>query len=406
MTLDVRLLGQLAVIRDGHRLQLRSRPAQMLLAYLVLHPGQSVTRDKIAGILWRDSSTAGARKNLRQTLWRLRSVIGDEYLEVDARSLRLKPGRITSDVAKLRGDDVGDEPDALASAVESYQGELLPGYYEEWIQAASRPLRATYDDRMARLLEVLAEQERWGELRDWAERWIAHGPAPEPAYRALMRAHAGLGDLAGVASAYHRCVDMLRVKLGVGPSVETRMLYRRLNPDQDVLMGEGNDAPSPSTAVLPMPSIHFVGSKAVVEASVIIDRPHDEVYWTLLDPDMVPLCRSNVLGYDIIAGAPGKAGARVRVTRKLGTGIIQANLEAVEVEEGRWVKSRTFDSPISVEPETQFEDVTGGTRVTHRRKVEIPKGFFGELDDSAAAQLYAREIRSDFEKLKVLLETQ
>lgn len=405
MTLDVRLLGQLVVIRDGHRLELRSR-SLMLLAYLVLHSGQVIPRDKLAGVLWPDSSTDAARKNLRQTLWRLRRVIGDEHFEVGQRSLRLKPGSITSDIAKLQVDEAMDEPDTLVSAVGSYQGELLPGYYEDWIQAASGPLRAAYDERMARLLQMLIEQERWGELRDWSERWIAHGSVPEPAYRALMRAYAGIGDLAGVASAYHRCVAALREEIGVGPSAETRMLYRRLIPDQEGLIGAGTDAASLSGSVVPMPSVHFVGPKTVVEASVIIDRHRDEVYSSMLDPDIIPLCRSSVLEYEIIAGAPGREGARVRVTKKMGTEIIQINAEAVEADEGRWLKSRVIDSPISVGLETRFEEVTGGTKVTHSREIVFPEGLFGGLDDSVVAQLYASEIRSDFEKLKVLLETQ
>lgn len=401
MALEVRLLGQLAVIRDGHRLELRSRPAQMLLAYLVLHPDQSIPREKVAGILWPDSSTAVALKNLRQTVWRLRGAVGDEHLEVHPCSLRLAPGRTTSDVANLRRDDVGDEPDALASAVEAYRGELLPGCYAEWIQAASGPLRATYDERMGRLLQLLAEQGRWEELRVWSERWIAHGIVPEPAFRTLMQAHAGLGDLAGVASAYRRCMDTLRTEIGVGPSVQTRALYRQLMPDQGALIG----AASPSPSAVPPPSILFVGPKAVIEASAIIKRPPDEVYSTLLDPDIAPLFRSNVLEYDIVAGAPGKEGTRVRVTRKLGTEIIEVFAEAIEADEGRWIKSRTFDSPISVELETRFDDVTVGTRVTHSRAVEFPQGLFGGLDDSVAAQLYARELRTDFENLKMLLET-
>ncbi|HSM56558.1 MAG TPA: hypothetical protein VK879_10425 [Candidatus Sulfomarinibacteraceae bacterium] len=41
-------------------------------------------------------------------------------------------------------------------------------------------------------------------MQEWPERWIALGHAPEPAYRALMRARAAQGDLAGMAAAYRR----------------------------------------------------------------------------------------------------------------------------------------------------------------------------------------------------------
>ena len=42
--------------------------------------------------------------------------------------------------------------------------------------------------------------KQWPDTLTWAERWIATGHIPEPAYRALMVAHAGLGDQASVTA--------------------------------------------------------------------------------------------------------------------------------------------------------------------------------------------------------------
>jgi DNA-binding SARP family transcriptional activator len=58
---------------------------------------------------------------------------------------------------------------------------------------------------MHRLLDRLIEQRRWTDVLEWGERWVALGHAPEPGYRALMQAHAELGDRARVAQAYQRC---------------------------------------------------------------------------------------------------------------------------------------------------------------------------------------------------------
>ncbi len=400
MTLDVRLLGQLAVTRDGNRVELRSRPAQLLLAYLVLHTGHSIPRDKIAGALWPDSSTNGARKNLRQTLWRLRGVIGDECLDVDPHSLRLKPEAVTSDVAKLASGDISDEPEALVSAVESY-GELLPGHYGEWIQAANGPLRATWENRMARLVRALAAEERWEELRIWAEHWIANGSGSERAYRALMRAYAGMGDVPGVAEAYKRCVDVLRHELGAKPSTKTRGLFQRLTKSKD----RPSRADSRTSGALPMPSIRYVGSKAIIDHSVVVGRPRNEVFATVLDPELAHLYRSNVLEYELIRGRPGDLGTQVRATTKLGSEIFQFLVEVVEADYGRWLVSRTIDSPIHLQIETRFEDATGGTRMSQRREVQLPTGLSKNVDHSVLLEWYAADIHSDFGKLKQLIET-
>jgi hypothetical protein len=51
---------------------------------------------------------------------------------------------------------------------------------------------------------------------------------PEPAYRALMVAHAALGANAKVATTYERCVTALREELGVEPSEQTEILFQQL----------------------------------------------------------------------------------------------------------------------------------------------------------------------------------
>ncbi len=66
--LEVRLLGQFDVRLDGRHIDLPTRPAQALLAYLILHVGTRKRREQLAGLLWPDSDEANARNNLRQAL--------------------------------------------------------------------------------------------------------------------------------------------------------------------------------------------------------------------------------------------------------------------------------------------------------------------------------------------------
>jgi DNA-binding SARP family transcriptional activator len=66
--LEIRLLGQFNLRQDGVPIELPSRPARTLLAYLVLTLGIRHPRERLAGLLWPDSSESNARKNLRQAL--------------------------------------------------------------------------------------------------------------------------------------------------------------------------------------------------------------------------------------------------------------------------------------------------------------------------------------------------
>lgn len=228
--LTIRLLGQFDILQHGEPLTLPSRPAQSLLAYLLLNPGTAHRREKLAGVLWPKASEENARNNLRHALWRLRQALPKAFIQADriaiawnaATEYRLDVDRL----ARISGREV--TTDDLIEAVTVYKGDLLPGFYDDWVVLERERLRAVYEDCMARLLERLAAERRWPETVEWAECWIAQGQTPEPAYRALMIAHAGLGDLASVAAAYRRCVEVLQTDLGVPASAETAVLYEAI----------------------------------------------------------------------------------------------------------------------------------------------------------------------------------
>jgi DNA-binding SARP family transcriptional activator len=117
----------------------------------------------------------------------------------------------------------------LIAAVSVYEGELLPGFYEDWVSLERDRVQAIFEQKMKVLLDRLVGEHRWAEVLDRGERWIALGNTPEPAYRALMVAHAALGDVSSVAAVYRRCSDALSKELGVEPSDQTRAVYERLS---------------------------------------------------------------------------------------------------------------------------------------------------------------------------------
>ncbi len=235
--LEIRLLGGFAVARGGAAVNLGSRAAQALLAYLALTAGARHRRERLAALLWPDASDESARQSLRNALWTLRKALGEEHFLADKISVGMDPGSgYVLDAAELsRGGGIEE----LEAAVSAYGGELLPGFHEEWVLLERERLRAEFDARMERLVELLLAAGRAHDALRWAERWLAQGMAPEPAYRSLMLARHALGDQAGMAGAFRRCVKALEEELGVEPSPETRALYERLLRDPPEARAEG-----------------------------------------------------------------------------------------------------------------------------------------------------------------------
>ena len=229
--LTIQLLGQYRVTVDGRPVALPARPTQLLLAWLALHAGTPQPRELLADRLWPGSSAENARGNLRHALWQLRAAIepdGGErhvYLLVDPHAITFDSrSDYALDVDALARERPAWSTGELLAAAAAYGGELLPGFYDSWVALERERLAVVYSRRMTALLERLAAESRWEEVMHWAERWIALGDVPEPAYRALMRAHAARGDAGAAMAAYQRCREALRQELAVEPSAETRQL--------------------------------------------------------------------------------------------------------------------------------------------------------------------------------------
>src|SRR6266540_1769567 len=237
--LEVHLLGKFDVRSDGKPITIASRPAQSLFAYLILSAGTSHRREKLAGLLWPDSLEETARDNLRHALWRIRKALeaasSARFLHADDVVISFKESSdYCLDATELEKLNASASADELISVLSNYQGELLPGFYDEWVVLEREHLYSIFEHHMSRLMSLLQDEKRWLDILDWGERWIKLGQKPEPAYRALMLAHAAKGDMSKVAATYERCVKSLR-EFGMEPSEQTRALYERLKVGKETL---------------------------------------------------------------------------------------------------------------------------------------------------------------------------
>ncbi|MCL4831345.1 MAG: tetratricopeptide repeat protein [Caldilineaceae bacterium] len=317
--LTVRLLGQFTLTLDGETVELPSRPAQSLLAWLVLHPGIDHRREQLAGIFWPDATEENARNNLRHALWRLRRAVPEELLHTDKIAIRwIADGKWEVDTGALTaGPAQADRADDLLPSLQAYGGELLPGFYDEWVFPARDRLAALYDQRIGRLLALLLAEQRWQEAIQWAERWIAQGHTPEAAYGALMTAHASLGDRAPALAAFQRCVEALDQELGVPPSPETVALADAIRTGQFLgkMTGrQGDKATStlPPHLVTLSPPHPFILSNLPAPTTPLIGRENElaQLATLLTAPDhrLVTILGPGGMGKSSLALAVGRAG--------------------------------------------------------------------------------------------------
>ncbi len=241
--LHVSLLGEQSITGGGDWAGPRTRSSRSvaLVAFLVVHAGSPQQRQRIAGLFWPESTDAQALTNLRRELHQLRQVLGDEPSLVvtpvdlcwrDTETCRVdlrvfSAEREAALMAAAAGDDEGVLAHA-AAAIAEYRGDLLPGWYEDWLLDA----RSEIERQCVGLCDLLGEtRARSGDLAgavDVARRRIQLQPLEEVGYRTLMQLQAELGDRAGAVSTYHHCASVLERELGVVPDASTRKVFQRL----------------------------------------------------------------------------------------------------------------------------------------------------------------------------------
>jgi DNA-binding SARP family transcriptional activator len=183
-------------------------------------------------VLWPDSTEANSKGYLRNAIWRIRKTLKDissdssDYILSNKINIafnhKLPFWVDTQDLEKSKGQSAQE----LLEETSLYHGELLPGFYEDWVVLERERLRTVFDRKMHRLLQFLIDDKSWEQVIEQAERWISLGDTPEPAYRALMIAYASLGDKGKALRSLSAVLDALEHELGVSPTEETIRLEK------------------------------------------------------------------------------------------------------------------------------------------------------------------------------------
>ncbi len=144
----VRLLGAIEASRDGLTIERwPTRAVASLLARLALAPDRAHPREELIELLWPGVAIEVGRNRLRQALSTLKTLLepparAAPVLRADRTTIRVLPGMIDCDVrqfAALRRS--GDHE--LARAL--YRGELMPGFFDDWVVEERHDLTALFD---------------------------------------------------------------------------------------------------------------------------------------------------------------------------------------------------------------------------------------------------------------------
>lgn len=234
--LNISFLGTFQITLDRQPItRFRSTNSQGLLIYLVLNSAKPVLREVLATLFWPEESEQNARNNLRQSLFRLRKLLGDldepaqTNLLVTRQTVQFNPeSNFNLDVHQfLQAADEGD----LETAVAHYHGDLLPGFtcdslaFESWLRQERESLHVLALEMMLEAGRDCLRNGRYPQAQTFARRQLALEPWREQAHRQLMQALALAGDRANALNQFKLCQTILWDELGVEPTPETVTLF-------------------------------------------------------------------------------------------------------------------------------------------------------------------------------------
>lgn len=258
MGLRVEMFGGLRVDIGGESItRFRTRKTGVLLAYLAYHADRSHPRETLADLLWPESRADASRNSLSQALSSLRASLGrtgeavDERLVTDRTQVQLHSATDVADFeAAIEAQGTPEERSAaLSSAVASYKGEFMPGYYDEWILAERGRLRVLF---LRANHELVVLRRKAGDLAGAtaaASRGVREDPLFEVATRDLMQCLLDSHEPQLALRAYRELETSLAREVGERPSLLTRGLAR------DIASAAAGTDPLPVPALQAVPPL-------------------------------------------------------------------------------------------------------------------------------------------------------
>lgn len=238
--LRLTLIGGFALYESSQQLGMTTS-AQRLIALLALRD-RPVGRLHVAGTLWPDYPTDRSLADLRTALWRVNQSserviaatpsllrLGTD-IEVDVRNLVAFARRLNQ--AETRPETI----DLDSVDLDELGGDLLPDWYDEWLQDEREGLRQIRLHALENLARRLSASGRHGDAIQAALAAIRLEPLRETAHRTLIETHLAEGNWSEACRQFQRCRRFLMEELGVEPSDSMRLLLEK-GPEPGRLAG-------------------------------------------------------------------------------------------------------------------------------------------------------------------------
>ena len=191
-----------------------TQKARAILAYVAMHRGVDVSRERLLELFWPDTEPDRGRDNLRTALWSIRRCLRSAGLDPDgfvSANKSVVRWSAETRVDALDFERLAKGSDAeLSTALALYRGDFLEGDYDDWAVAERERLASVFEGALGRSLKLSPDAQT-------AQLLLSRNPYDEDAYATLIDAELAAGRRMSALAYADRCRAALG-EIGATPS--------------------------------------------------------------------------------------------------------------------------------------------------------------------------------------------
>jgi DNA-binding SARP family transcriptional activator/uncharacterized protein HemY len=300
------LLGPLQVRLDGRDVRVPGVKQRVLLAALLLKPGQAVSAARLSELLWDGLAPNHPTVTLRSYVKRLRQALGPAHrtliittssgykidLAADEFDIAQFDDQLQAGVAAAKSGDWQQAADLLDGAVALWRGSPLADIPCQALQLAEVP--RLEEQRLQAIQWQIEARLQLGQhdlVSPQLQSLTAEHTLRESFHGQLMVALYRSGRQADALRAYRKARDILVSELGLEPGPELQLLQQRILVGDRELLGAARQAPPQGAGPgrhlprqLPAPVAGFTGrdTELTALAGLLVSTPRAAARPTVL----------------------------------------------------------------------------------------------------------------------------
>lgn len=224
--IEVQLLGRPGVLLFGEKVSFPYQKVEGLFYYLCVN--NQISRSQAISVLWAGNSEATARKNLRDAVYNIRKVLGQDILTVEGNTLIV--------LNRQMDIDIDMEHITRENLLESWKGEFLQFFFvkncyefEAWAEGERAERKRAY----LKALQLKIMGQKTGQGIDFLEEssriLIQNEVLDEELYRSIMKKLAEAGRYLPAMEIYQSLKTFLEKEVEEQPEEETQALYEKIS---------------------------------------------------------------------------------------------------------------------------------------------------------------------------------